>query len=285
MQRRSMLVASRHFSTTSDKKIDFGFQEVEYDQKVKKVAEVFSSVADSYDLMNDAMSLGIHRLWKDDFVKQIGPLKPRKIHDDKGVVTSSEPLKCLDVAGGTGDISFRILDKAWQDSPEQLSVKLTVSDINPDMLEVGKKRAVERGSFHDLEFKVVNAEDLSDFESDSHDLYTIAFGIRNVTDRQKALNEAYRILRHGGRFMCLEFSEVVVPGFKQIYDNYSFNAIPIMGQMLANDKDSYQYLVESIRKFPKQPEFASMIEEAGFKVVTYQNYTGGIVAVHSGFKI
>ena len=285
MQRRSMLVASRHFSTSSDKKIDFGFQEVEYDQKVKKVAEVFSSVADSYDLMNDAMSLGIHRLWKDDFVKQIGPLKPRKIHDDKGVVTSSEPLKCLDVAGGTGDISFRILDKAWQDSPEQLSVKLTVSDINPDMLEVGKKRAVERGSFHDLDFKVVNAEDLSDFESDSHDLYTIAFGIRNVTDRQKALNEAYRILRHGGRFMCLEFSEVVVPGFKQIYDNYSFNAIPIMGQMLANDKDSYQYLVESIRKFPKQPEFASMIEEAGFKVVTYQNYTGGIVAVHSGFKI
>ena len=285
MQRRSMLVASRHFSTTSDKKIDFGFQEVEYDQKVKKVAEVFSSVADSYDLMNDAMSLGIHRLWKDDFVKQIGPLKPRKILDDKGVVTSSEPLKCLDVAGGTGDISFRILDKAWQDSPEQLSVKLTVSDINPDMLEVGKKRAVERGSFHDLNFKVVNAEDLSDFESDSHDLYTIAFGIRNVTDRKKALNEAYRILRHGGRFMCLEFSEVVVPGFKQIYDNYSFNAIPIMGQMLANDKDSYQYLVESIRKFPKQPEFASMIEEAGFKVVTYQNYTGGIVAVHSGFKI
>ena len=201
------------------------------------------------------------------------------------MVTSSEPLKCLDVAGGTGDISFRILDKAWQDSPEQLSVKLTVSDINPDMLEVGKKRAVERGSFHDLDFKVVNAEDLSDFESDSHDLYTIAFGIRNVTDRKKALNEAYRILRHGGRFMCLEFSEVVVPGFKQIYDNYSFNAIPIMGQMLANDKDSYQYLVESIRKFPKQPEFASMIEEAGFKVVTYQNYTGGIVAVHSGFKI
>jgi ubiquinone/menaquinone biosynthesis methyltransferase len=135
----------------------------------------------------------------------------------------------LDVAGGTGDISFRILDKAWKDSPEQLSVKLTVSDINPDMLEVGKKRAVERGSFHDLDFKVVNAEDLSQFESDSHDLYTIAFGIRNVTDRKKALAEAYRILRKGGRFMCLEFSEVVVPGFKQVYDNYSFAAIPMMG--------------------------------------------------------
>ena len=220
---------------------------MDYDQKVKEVAKVFSSVADSYDLMNDAMSLGVHRLWKDDFVKQIGPLKPRKILDDKGMVISSEPLRCLDVAGGTGDISFRILDKAWGDSPEQLSVKLTVSDINADMLEVGKKRAVERGSFHDLDFKVVNAEDLSAFESDSHDLYTIAFGIRNVTDRQKALKEAYRILRHGGRFMCLEFSEVVVPGFKQIYDNYSFTAIPMMGHLLANDKDSYQYLVESIR--------------------------------------
>lgn len=131
-------------------------------------------------------------------------------------------------------------------------MNITVSDINPDMLEVGKKRAVERGSFHDLDFKVLNAEDLSSIPSDSHDLYTIAFGIRNVTDREQALREAHRILRKGGRFMCLEFSEVVVPGFKQVYDTYSFNAIPILGQLLANDKDSYQYLVESIRKFPKQ---------------------------------
>uniref|UniRef100_A0A7S3CKF1 2-methoxy-6-polyprenyl-1,4-benzoquinol methylase, mitochondrial n=1 Tax=Strombidium rassoulzadegani TaxID=1082188 RepID=A0A7S3CKF1_9SPIT len=153
------------------------------------------------------------------------------------------------------------------------------------MLEVGKKRAVERGSFHDLDFQVVNAEDLSAFESDSHDLYTIAFGIRNVTDRQKALEEAHRILRKGGRFMCLEFSEVVIPGFKQFYDTYSFNAIPVLGQLLANDRDSYQYLVESIRKFPKQAEFASMIEQAGFKYVSYTNYSGGIVAVHTGFKL
>jgi len=160
-----------------------------------------------------------------------------------------------------------------------------VSDINPDMLEVGKKRAVERGSFHDLDFKVINAEDLSVFADDSHDLYTIAFGIRNVTNRPKALKEAYRILRKGGRFMCLEFSEVVIPGFKQFYDVYSFNAIPYMGHLLANDKDSYQYLVESIRKFPKQQEFANMIEEAGFNHVSYTNYSGGIVAVHSGFKL
>ena len=166
----------------------------------------------------------------------------------------------------------------------ELSAKITVTDINPDMLNVGKKRAVERGSFHDLDFKVVNAEDLSDFESDSLDLYTIAFGIRNVTDRPQALKEAHRVLRRGGRFMCLEFSEVQIPLFKQVYDTYSFNAIPILGQLLANDRDSYQYLVESIRKFPKQAEFASLIEEAGFKVVTYTNYTGGIVALHSGYK-
>lgn len=141
-------------------------------------------------------------------------MKPRKVLDENGKIVSSEPLKCLDVAGGTGDISFRILDKAWKDSPEQLSVSITVSDINPDMLDVGKKRAVERGSFHELNFQVVNAEDLSSFESDSHDLYTIAFGIRNVTDRMTALKEAHRILRRGGRFMCLEFSDVVIPGFK-----------------------------------------------------------------------
>lgn len=153
------------------------------------------------------------------------------------------------------------------------------------MLEVGKKRAVERGSFHDLDFKVINAEDLSSIESESHDLYTIAFGIRNVTDRDQALREAYRILKKGGRFMCLEFSEVVVPVFKQIYDTYSFNAIPQLGHLLANDKDSYQYLVESIRKFPKQQEFAHTLEKAGFEYVTYTNYTGGIVAVHSGFKL
>lgn len=246
---------------------------------------VFASVADSYDLMNDAMSLGVHRLWKDDFVSQIGPLKPRKVLDDTGKVIKSEPLRCLDVAGGTGDISFRILAKAKKDSPEQLSVAITVSDVNPHMLEVGKKRAIAQDIFNKLEFAVVNAEDLSQFESNSHDLYTISFGMRNVPDRMKALREAHRILRPGGRFMCLEFSEVVIPGFKQIYDNYSFNAIPMLGQLLANDRASYQYLVESIRKFPKQAEYACMIEEAGFSNVTYQNYTGGIVALHSGYKL
>lgn len=153
------------------------------------------------------------------------------------------------------------------------------------MLDVGKRRAVERGIFHDLKFKVLNAEELEGLESDSYDLYTIAFGIRNVTDRPKALREAHRILRRGGRFMCLEFSEVQVPGLKQFYDFYSFNVIPPMGKLLANDSESYQYLVESIRKFPKQTEFAGLIEDAGFKCVTYTNLTGGMVAIHSGFKI
>ena len=153
------------------------------------------------------------------------------------------------------------------------------------MLEVGKKRAVEQDIFHDLSFMVLNAEDLSAIESDSLDLYTISFGIRNVPDRAKALREAHRCLRKGGRFMCLEFSEVVIPGFKQFYDFYSFNVIPELGQRIANDRDSYQYLVESIKMFPKQAEFAMMIEDAGFKCVSYTNMTGGIVALHTGYKL
>ena len=153
------------------------------------------------------------------------------------------------------------------------------------MLEVGKKRAVEQGIFQDLTFKVINAEDLSEIESDSLDLYTISFGIRNVPDRAKALREAHRCLRRGGRFMCLEFSEVTIPGLKQFYDMYSFNVIPEMGQAIASDRDSYQYLVESIKMFPKQQEFAMMIEDAGFKCVSYTNMTGGIVALHTGFKL
>eukprot|EP00352_Strombidinopsis_acuminata_P007721 CAMPEP_0176365298 /NCGR_PEP_ID=MMETSP0126-20121128/20364_1 /TAXON_ID=141414 ORGANISM="Strombidinopsis acuminatum, Strain SPMC142" /NCGR_SAMPLE_ID=MMETSP0126 /ASSEMBLY_ACC=CAM_ASM_000229 /LENGTH=210 /DNA_ID=CAMNT_0017722227 /DNA_START=315 /DNA_END=947 /DNA_ORIENTATION=- len=209
----------------------------------------------------------------------------RKVLNERGEVIDEQPLKILDVAGGTGDISFKILNKARQDSVGKLSVDITVSDINPDMLEVGKKRAVEQGIFHDLNFLEVNAEKLDMIESDSLDLYTIAFGIRNVTDRAAALKEAHRCLRRGGRFMCLEFSEVIIPGFKQFYDTYSFNVIPELGQLLANDRESYQYLVESIRKFPKQPEWAKQIEDAGFKCVTYTNLTGGIVAIHSGFKL
>ena len=212
----SSQTSQRFFSTneTRDEKIDFGFKQVDLDDKQKMVGGVFSNVADSYDVMNDAMSLGVHRIWKNEFVSSIGPLKKRKILDENLEVVESVPLKILDVAGGTGDISFKILEKARQDDPTGLSVDITVSDINADMLEVGKKRAVEQGIFHDLQFKVLNAQELEGIESDSMDLYTIAFGIRNVTDRALALKEAHRVLRKGGRFMCLEFSEVIVPGFK-----------------------------------------------------------------------
>mmetsp|Transcript_41016 Transcript_41016/g.30166 ORF Transcript_41016/g.30166 Transcript_41016/m.30166 type:complete len:205 (+) Transcript_41016:178-792(+) len=203
--------------------------------------------------MNDAMSLGVHRCWKNQFVDMMGTLSKKNIYDESGKVTGRAPLRILDVAGGTGDISFRILEKAKKDSLESgLSVDITVSDINPKMLEVGKKRAVEAGIFHELQFTELNAEDLSSIEDEHFDMYTIAFGIRNVTNREKALKEAHRVLGKGGRFMCLEFSQVEVPIFKDIYDFYSFNVIPQLGHFLANDKDSYQYLVESIKKFPKQ---------------------------------
>lgn len=239
--------------------------------------------------MNDAMSLGVHRMWKNYFIDQIGPIKKRRVLDQNGSLTDElVPMRCLDVAGGTGDISFKILEKSKRDNPhdtQSLAVDITVSDINPDMLEVGKKRAIEQGIYHDLQFKIFNAEELEGLQDNSMDLYTIAFGIRNVTDRSKALKEAYRVLRPGGRFMCLEFSEVVVPGFKQFYDTYSFNVIPELGHYVANDRDSYQYLVESIRMFPKQPEWAKQIEDAEFKCVSYTNLTGGIVAIHSGFKL
>lgn len=247
------------------------------------VKGVFDKVADGYDLMNDLTSLGVHRAWKQYFVDSIGPLRMKRTLDQDGKIVGEQPLRILDVAGGTGDISFKIYEKALQ-TPGPLPVDITVSDINANMLEVGQKRALQRG-YRELSWLEANAETIPEMESDSRDLYTIAFGIRNVSDRPKALREAHRILKKGGRFMCLEFSEVVVPGLREFYDFYSFNMIPIIGQLAVNDSHSYQYLVESIRKFPKQREFAGMIEDAGFKHVTYENLTGGIVAIHSGYKL
>ncbi|KAH8482072.1 hypothetical protein Peur_068346 [Populus x canadensis] len=259
----------------------FGFKHVREEEKSQMVGNVFSSVASNYDLMNDLMSGGLHRLWKDRLVSMLNPFPG---------------MKHLDVAGGTGDVAFKILDgissikrRANQDPINdhlQEETQIHVCDINPNMLNVGRKRAIERGLGEDKSLIWVegDAEALS-FEDNTMDGYTIAFGIRNVTHIEKVLAEAYRVLKHGGRFLCLELSHVEVPVFKELYDYYSFSVIPAVGELVAGDRDSYQYLVESIRRFPPQVKFASMIADAGFQKVEYENLVGGVVAIHSGLKI
>lgn len=246
-------------------KRSFGFREIGEGEKQHQVNDVFHKVAERYDIMNDLMSAGMHRIWKDAMVTTLAPSKTRS-------------WKSLDVAGGTGDVAFRIVDKS------RGNAEVTVLDINGSMLGVGKERAQMRGLADNVEFVEANAEELP-FEDSTFDAYTIAFGIRNVPDIQKALGEAHRVLRRGGRFLCLEFSEVNIPGLEQFYDAWSFNVIPRVGQMVTGDGDPYQYLVESIRKFPRQTDFAKMIEKAGFERVTWRDYTGGIAALHSGWKL
>ena len=245
------------------------------------VGAVFSSVASSYDTMNDLMSLGIHRLWKDQFVRGLNP------GAHIGSASSTEGWNILDVAGGTGDIAFRMLDHASTINHSQ-NTRVTVADINPDMLAEGKKRSVNTpyGATDRLSFMEANAEDMSIIPSGSMDLYTVAFGIRNFTDKPKALREAFRILKPGGTFACLEFSKVNNPLFDAVYKRWSFAAIPLIGQLVAGDRDSYQYLVESIEKFPTQEAFRDMIKDAGFAVPGqgYENLTNGIAAIHKGIK-
>lgn len=247
----------------------FGFQTVSEDEKGKRVGEVFSNVAEYYDLMNDAMSGGVHRIWKDYFV---GKMSPRA------------DTRLLDVAGGTGDIAFRCLRHMKNSAlpSEEQSGEIIVCDINAEMLKVGEKRAKEDG----LKLKWVqgDAEKLP-FPDNTFDVYSIAYGIRNVTRVQKALEEAHRVLKVGGRFMCLEFSDVKNPFINDIYDWYSFNIIPVTGKLLTGDWKSYQYLVESIRQFPGADEFKAMIEKAGFEAVYYEKLMFGVSAIHSGFKL
>ncbi|GMI74209.1 hypothetical protein like AT5G57300 [Hibiscus trionum] len=259
----------------------FGFKEVREEEKSQMVGKVFSNVASNYDLMNDFMSAGLHRLWKDRLVSKLSPFPG---------------MKHLDVAGGTGDVAFRILEsinsirrRALQDPINddlQEETRIYVCDINQNMLNVGKNRALERGlgEVKSLVWVQGDAEALS-FEDNSMDGYTIAFGIRNVTHIEKVLTEAYRVLKRGGRFLCLELSHVEIPVFKELYDLYSFSVIPRLGEVVAGDRESYQYLVESIRRFPPQEKFASMIADAGFQMVEYENLVGGVVAIHSGLKI
>ncbi|WP_422364664.1 bifunctional demethylmenaquinone methyltransferase/2-methoxy-6-polyprenyl-1,4-benzoquinol methylase UbiE [Pyruvatibacter mobilis] len=244
----------------------FGFRDVAPDEKQGLVNGVFRNVAGNYDLMNDFMSVGVHRLWKDAMVSWLAPRK------------SGAPFTSLDMAGGTGDIALRIAHRSGGHA------RVMVADINDAMLGEGKKRAATDAMGDRLSFACMNAEKLP-LEPRQFDAYTIAFGIRNVPDLDAALSEAHRVLKPGGRFMCLEFSRVVVPILDDIYERWSFDVIPWLGQMVAGDRDSYQYLVESIRKFPDQKAFEGRIRDAGFSRVTHRNFTGGIAAIHSGYKI
>ncbi len=240
----------------------FGFETVREDEKAGKVRGVFNSVASKYDIMNDVMSVGIHRVWKDAMMDWLAPRPGQRL---------------LDVAGGTGDISFRFLDRAG-------TGHATVLDLTEPMLVEGRKRAEAEQMAGSLDWVVGDAMALP-FEDNTFDVYTISFGIRNVTRPQEALNEAYRVLRPGGRLMVLEFSQIPNDMMQKAYDLYSFNIIPRMGQAIAGDRDSYQYLVESIRKFPDQETFLDMVKAAGFGNAKYRNLSMGIAALHSGWKI
>ena len=243
----------------------YGFREVDAGEKQGLVNEVFHKVAGRYDLMNDLMSGGLHRVWKDAMVTWLNP-------------PARDGWSVLDVAGGTGDIAFRIVEAS------RGHARATVLDINGSMLTVGRDRAQRRGHAGAVDFVEANAEELP-FEDASFDAYTIAFGIRNVPRIDVALREALRMLKPGGRLLCLEFSEVSMPLLDKVYDAWSFQAIPRIGQAVAGEGEPYRYLVESIRKFPNQRDFAAMIRDAGFGRVTWRDYSGGIAALHSGWKL
>ena len=240
-------------------KVSFGYESVAPEEKTRRVGSVFSRVASRYDLMNDVMSGGLHRHWKDMFVRRVAPRKGDHI---------------LDMAGGTGDVAFRLARRG---------AIVTVADINQEMLDVGRERARKQG-IERLVWAQENAEELG-FTDRSFDAYTIAFGIRNVTRVERALEEAHRVLKVGGRFFCLEFSTTSWPGFASLYDAYSMHVVPKLGKAVADDEESYRYLVESIRRFPPMNAFKTMIEKAGFAQAKAEPILGGLVAIHSGWKI
>lgn len=247
-------------SDTRDETTHFGYQEVPVDEKARLVRGVFDSVAERYDLMNDVMSMGTHRLWKREFVATAG------------IQTGDE---VLDLAGGTGDIAALLSKRVGS------SGRVVLSDINAAMLSVGRKRLEDKGIAGNMEYALANAETLP-FDSQRFDAVTIAFGLRNVTDKAAALAEMHRVLKPGGRVHILEFSEVRAEPLKKLYDGYSFRFLPFMGRLVAKDADSYQYLAESIRKHPGQAELAAMLEDAGFEQVHYRNLLSGVVAIHRG---
>ncbi len=250
-----------HKSTNDNATTHFGYTEVATEEKASLVRDVFDSVSSKYDLMNDLMSMGVHRLWKNTLLDMLRP-KPA--------------MSLVDVGGGTGDIAFRFLDRGGND--------VKVVDINTEMLTHGRRRAINQGRLNGLNWINGNAEQLP-IETASADAYTTAFCIRNVTHIDRALAEAARVLKPGGRFLCLEFSHVVLPALEKVYDTYSFSILPWLGEVVADDRDSYQYLAESIRQFPGQDQFGQMINDAGLAQVTHRNLSGGIAAIHSAWRI
>ena len=258
-------MSEQRSTAASDMETSYGFRNVGAGEKQPLVNDVFHKVAGRYDLMNDLMSGGLHRLWKDGMVAWLNPPK-------------RDGWTVLDVAGGTGDIAFRIVDASHGHA------HATVLDINGSMLSVGRERAEKKGYADKVDFVEANAEELP-FADDTFDAYTIAFGIRNVPRIETALSEAFRVLKPGGRFLCLEFSDVDMPLLDRVYEAWSFNAIPRIGRLVAGESEPYSYLVESIRKFPNQENFAALIRRAGFDRVTFRNYSGGIAALHSGWKL
>jgi demethylmenaquinone methyltransferase/2-methoxy-6-polyprenyl-1,4-benzoquinol methylase len=261
-----MVLPAKDNSVPRSDQTHFGFQDIPLADKQARVDDVFHSVARRYDLMNDLMSGGLHRAWKDALVTAVNPPK------------SERAFELLDLAGGTGDVALRVIEAGGS------ATRATVCDINDEMLQVGRERIRDLGRDDVIEFKQGNAEALP-FPDKSFDAVTIAFGIRNVPRIDAALGECFRVLKTGGRFLCLEFSSVDVPGLDALYEMYSFNVIPAIGRAVTGDREAYQYLVESIRKFPKPKDFATMIEAAGFRRVSFTPMTGGVVALHSGWKL
>ncbi|GKZ00212.1 hypothetical protein MPSEU_000974200 [Mayamaea pseudoterrestris] len=278
----------RRCLSAADTTTHFGFEQVLIHEKQERVRDVFEKVADNYDIMNDVMSGGIHRYWKD-YLLDVSHVK-----DIAAVLAKTgehcDDYKILDVAGGTGDVAFRFMQAANLDKDPTAKVQVIVCDINKEMLRVGQRRAIDKyGSAildsQKLQFVQGNAQELDQFADDSFDLYTIAFGLRNVTDMDAALREANRILKPGGRFFCLEFTpNISNPLLRQVYDIYSFHLLPTLGELVANDRASYQYLVESIRQMPNQDALRFRMQQAGMEETSYENLTGGIVALHQGYK-
>jgi demethylmenaquinone methyltransferase/2-methoxy-6-polyprenyl-1,4-benzoquinol methylase len=258
-----------------DKQTDFGFRRVPLDGKQALVDDVFHSVARRYDLMNDLMSVGLHRAWKDALVTAVNPPCERP-STTRAAPAAAHPFQLLDIAGGTGDVALRVAAAGGS------RTRVTVVDINPEMLAVGRERAA--AARRAVSFIAGNAEALP-LPNRSFDAVTIAFGIRNVPRIDIALKEAHRVLKIGGRFLCLEFSSVDVPGLDALYDFYSFNVIPALGRAVTGDAEAYRYLVESIRRFPSPEAFAQMMRDAGFRRVSFQRLSGGVVALHSGWRL